>query len=140
MSRETRLRTGEIRLLLFSAAITVVGFWALAISRADDVTLSVDDLRTPALVGGAFLAVSLCWSASGFRGDQVLFPAVTAIAVLGLVMLHRLQPDLTRRNLRRPSNVIPACIDPPGPRSFSSSPSDWSGWGSLERSLRAPAP
>ena len=93
-----KLRTAELRLLVFPAAIAIVGFWTLAIATARQASLDVADLRTPAIVALSLLAVSLLWSATGFRGDQVLFPVVAAIAVLGLVMLHRLQPDLTRRD------------------------------------------
>jgi cell division protein FtsW (lipid II flippase) len=35
------------------------------------------------------------WSIVGFRGDQVLFPVVAILAVVGYVTLLRLSPDLT---------------------------------------------
>jgi cell division protein FtsW (lipid II flippase) len=52
------------------------------------------DLQPGVLIAGILLLAHLGFTLTGFRGDQLVLPLVSALAGIGYVMVRRLQPDL----------------------------------------------
>jgi len=95
-----RLRRDELTLLLFPAALVIVGFGMIALSRETTVRIAWSDVRLPILLAGMLLIANLGMSLTAFSGDQVLFPLISVLTVIGFVVINRLQPDLTARDPR----------------------------------------
>lgn len=90
-----RFRWTELRLLLSALAIMLASLasWALAQRGAIDAALW-RDVRPGVMIAGLMVIVHLGFIMTGFRGDQVVLPLVSALAGIGNVMVTRLQPDL----------------------------------------------
>lgn len=56
------------------------------------------DIWVSLAFAAAVLGISLTFGLRGFRGDQVVLPLVATLAVIGLLMIQRLHPDLTALN------------------------------------------
>lgn len=87
-------------MLAFPAALAVAGFAMIALARESTVNLAWTDIRLPILLAAMLLVANLGMALSGFTGDQVLFPVVCVLTVIGFVIVNRLQPDLTARDPR----------------------------------------
>lgn len=56
------------------------------------------DIWVSLAFAGAVLGMSITFGLRAFRGDQVLLPITATLAVLGLLMIQRLHPDLVAIN------------------------------------------
>jgi cell division protein FtsW (lipid II flippase) len=95
-----RIRLTEFSLLLFPAVLAIVGFAMIALAKETAVSIAWTDVRLPALLAGMLLVANLGMAITGFNGDQVLFPVISALSVIGFVIVNRLQPNLTARDPR----------------------------------------
>lgn len=93
-----RFRLTELGLLVFPALLGVAGFAMIALSKETSVNLDWNDLRLPALLAGMLLIANLGLGLCGFNGDQILFPVVSVLSMIGFVIINRLQPNLTARD------------------------------------------
>jgi cell division protein FtsW (lipid II flippase) len=98
--RRSTIRTDELRLTVLSAVLAVVGLWVVALSDNRTVSIQWHDLRRGALYGGFLVLATLFWNLVRFKGDQILLPLVSVLALIGYVMLLRLQSDLTNLDPR----------------------------------------
>lgn len=99
-ARQSPIRNNEFRLALIVAIFAVVGAWAVSLSASDSVSFAWPAIRQGALLGGLILLATLFWSMTRFHGDEILLPLVSILAVFGYIVLLRLQPDLTRLDVR----------------------------------------
>ncbi len=85
-------RTVELRLLLPIILLVPLGFVVthIAVSGA----FEAGDLALAVTYVAIFVAAHLLLVLTGFRGDQLLLPAVAATGAVGIVMLNRLPQDL----------------------------------------------
>ncbi len=88
------LRLTEFNLLLITAAITVVGSLTILLVDKGTVEWTWRDLSVGLAAAATMLLVNITFSLRGFRGDQVLFPITATLAMLGMLMIQRLSPDL----------------------------------------------
>jgi cell division protein FtsW (lipid II flippase) len=95
----TRLRLDELNLALIAGLLALCGAWVVTLHAASTVTLTWPDFRASAALAALIVAVPVLWSVSGFGGDQVIFPLIATLAVIGYVTLLRLAPDLDRLGL-----------------------------------------
>ncbi|HUG14506.1 MAG TPA: FtsW/RodA/SpoVE family cell cycle protein [Thermomicrobiales bacterium] len=101
-----RVRFTELQLLVVPSVMTVVGLLTIFLASTRDLNWDWRDIWVSLAFMVAVFGISLWLSANQFRGDQVIFPIVVALAGLGLLMIQRLAPDLTEadhafRNLAR---------------------------------------
>lgn len=92
--RRPMLRTDELRLTLLVGLLAVTGVWLVALQDADTVTVRWQEISEGLALAGLILGAVVFWSLSRFEGDQLLFPTVAILAVVGYVMMLRLEPDL----------------------------------------------
>jgi cell division protein FtsW (lipid II flippase) len=87
-------RSTELGLLFFPALIAVIGLAIIVLVPRARLDWSWSEIW----VGLAFAAAVFVMSASlglrGFRGDQTILPITAMIAIIGLLMVQRLHPDL----------------------------------------------
>lgn len=77
--------------------MTIVGLLTIYLASTRDLDWDWRDIWISlAFMGGVF-AISLWFSISNFRGDQVLFPLTVALSGLGLLLIQRLAPVLEER-------------------------------------------
>ncbi len=90
-----RFRWTELRLVLSASAamLAALASWAIAQRGAIDKALW-QDLQPGVIIAGILLLAHLGFALTGFRGDQLVLPLVSALAGIGYVMVRRLQPDL----------------------------------------------
>lgn len=88
------VRAVELRLTLLASLIVVSGAWLLTVEDESTVLIFWPEWRLPATLAVLFLAVPVLWSATRFRGDELLYPSVAILAALGYVTVLRLSPDL----------------------------------------------
>ena len=88
------LRMTEFNLLLITAAITFVGSLTIFLVDKGSVEWTWRDVSVGLAAAAAMMLVNITFSLRGFRGDQVLFPITATLAMLGMIMIQRLTPDL----------------------------------------------
>lgn len=88
------LRLTEFNLLLITAAITFIGSLTIFLVDKGSVEWTWRDVSVGLAAAAAMVAVNVTFSLRGFRGDQVLFPITATLAMLGMLMIQRLTPDL----------------------------------------------
>ncbi|MGH9173972.1 MAG: FtsW/RodA/SpoVE family cell cycle protein, partial [Vicinamibacterales bacterium] len=89
-----RIRFTELQLLIVPSAMTIVGLLTIYLASTRDLDWRWQDIWISLAFMGAVFFISAWLSATGFKGDQVLFPIVVCIAGLGLLVIQRLSPDL----------------------------------------------
>jgi cell division protein FtsW (lipid II flippase) len=89
-----RIRFTELQLLIVPSAMTIVGLLTIYLASTRDLQWEWRDIWVSLAYMGAVFFISAWFSATGFRGDQVIFPIVVCISGLGLLMIQRLAPDL----------------------------------------------
>ena len=95
-----RARFTELGLLLFPSALAVAGFGMIALSRETTAQIAWTDLRLPIVLSAMLIFANLGMTIAAFTGDQLLFPLVSVLTVIGVVVINRLQPALTARDPR----------------------------------------
>ncbi|MEX1158444.1 MAG: FtsW/RodA/SpoVE family cell cycle protein [Thermomicrobiales bacterium] len=93
-----RIRFTELQLLIVPSAMTIVGLLTIYLASTRDLEWDWQDIWVSLAFMGAVFFISAWLSATGFQGDQVLFPIVVCIAGLGLLIIQRLAPDLNEIN------------------------------------------
>lgn len=88
-------RTLELELLITTSLLLLAGLGTL-ILEADGVVRWMD-IAIAAGFFGLFLLINLALALRGWCEDQVLLPLAALLAGIGLVMIRRLEPDLTAR-------------------------------------------
>jgi cell division protein FtsW (lipid II flippase) len=92
-----RFRFTEFQLLILPSLMTVVGLLTIYLASTRDLDWDWRDIWISlAFMGGVF-AISIWFSVSNFRGDQLLFPVTVALSGLGLLLIQRLAPVLEER-------------------------------------------
>lgn len=89
------LRLTEFRLLLPPALLAIVGLLMIFLVPTGRVEWSWSDIGVSLAFAAAVLGMSLTFGVRGFRGDQVILPLVATLAIIGILMIQRLHPDLT---------------------------------------------
>lgn len=74
--------------------MAVVGLLTIFLARTGATTWTWSDIWVSLAYVGLLVGMTLWFSLTGFRGDQVLFPVVAMLAGIGLLVIQRLQPDL----------------------------------------------
>ena len=92
-----RLRFTELQLLIAPSSLTIVGLLSIYLASTRDLNWHWRDIWVSLAFMAVVVAMSLLFSAIGFRGDQVLFPLTVALCGLGLLLVQRLAPDLQSR-------------------------------------------
>lgn len=91
-------RLTEFNLLLITAALTFIGSLTIYLVDKGTVEWTWRDVSVGLAAVAAMLVVNITFSLRGFRGDQVLFPITATLAMLGMIMIQRLTPDLMAIN------------------------------------------
>ncbi len=86
------VRRAELQLLFLPAACAIIGLLILVTVRTGVARWGWQDMSVGLAVVVAFYIVSLLFSATGFAGDEILFPITAALASLGFLMIQRLGP------------------------------------------------
>lgn len=89
-----RFRFTEFQLLIVPCAMTIVGLLTIFLASTRDLNWDWRDIWISLAYMGAVLGMSIWFSITGFRGDQIIFPVVVALSGLGLLVLQRLSPAL----------------------------------------------
>lgn len=92
-----RFRFTEFQLLIVPSLLAIVGLLTIFLARTGEATWTWADIWVSLAYVGLLVGISLWFSLTGFRGDQVLFPVVAMLAGIGLLMIQRLQPELAER-------------------------------------------
>ena len=87
-------RLTEFNLLIITALITLVGSLTIFLVDKGTVEWTWRDVSVGIAAAAAMLLVNITFSLRGFRGDQVLFPITATLAMLGMIIIQRLSPDL----------------------------------------------
>ena len=87
-------RITEFNLLLIPGALAIVGMLTIFLVGRGSVDWSWGDIWVSLAAAGALIGTSITFGIRGFRGDQVLFPITATLAIIGMLMIQRLQPDL----------------------------------------------
>jgi cell division protein FtsW (lipid II flippase) len=95
-----RPRLTELALLFFPATMAITGFALIALAKETSVHIAWPDIRLAAGLAGILLIGNIAMTVADFSGDQLLFPVVSVLTVIGFVTIHRLQPALTERDDR----------------------------------------
>lgn len=95
-----RFRFTEFQLLIVPSVMTIVGLLTIFVASTRDLNWDWRDIWISLAYMGAVFAMSIWFSITGFRGDQVIFPLVVALSGLGLLLIQRLSPVLTERDPR----------------------------------------
>ena len=88
------LRLTEFNLLLITAAMTLVGSLTIFLVDKGSVEWTWRDVSVGLAAAAAMMVANITFGLRGFRGDQVLFPITATLAMLGMIMIQRLTPDL----------------------------------------------
>src|SRR5680860_115878 len=92
------LRLTEFNLLLPPALLAIVGMLMIFLVPTGQVAWAWSDIWVSLGFAGAVLGISVTFGIRGFRGDQVILPLTATLAIIGLLMIQRLHPDLTALN------------------------------------------
>jgi cell division protein FtsW (lipid II flippase) len=77
--------------------MTVIGLLTIFLARTGSNTWTWSDIWVSLAYVGLIFLMTIWFSATGFKGDQVLFPIVATIAGIGLLEIERLNPVLAAR-------------------------------------------
>lgn len=99
-------RGTELSLLLYPALLAVVGLITIVVVPRTQLDWSWRDIWVSLAFAGVVVGMSLAFSIRGFRGDQVLLPVTATLAVIGLLMMQRLNPDLSDLGLAQKQLVF----------------------------------
>ena len=89
-----RFRFTEFQLLIVPSVMTVIGLLTIFLTSTRDLNWDWRDIWISLAYMGAVFSMSIWFSITGFRGDQVIFPVVVALSGLGLLVVQRLGPAL----------------------------------------------
>src|SRR5680860_683383 len=89
------LRFTEFNLLLPPALLAIVGMLMIFLVPTGNVAWAWSDIWVSLAFSAAVLGMSLTFGIRGFRGDQAVLPLTATLAIIGLLMIQRLHPDLT---------------------------------------------
>ncbi len=92
------LRLTEFNLLLPPALLAIVGMLMIFLVPTGQVAWAWSDIWVSLGFAGAVLGISVTFGIRGFRGDQAILPLTATLAIIGLLMIQRLHPDLTALN------------------------------------------
>ncbi len=92
-----RFRFTEFQLLVAPSLLTVVGLLTIFLARTGSTRWSLSDISISIGYVVLLFGMTLWLSATGFKGDQVLFPVVATLAGVGLLEIQRLNPVLVER-------------------------------------------
>ncbi len=88
-------RLTEFQLLVAPALLIIVGLLTIFLAPRNDVDWSWGDVWVSLVYAGLIAGISIAFSLFRFRADQVVLPIVATLAGLGLLVIQRLQPDLS---------------------------------------------
>jgi cell division protein FtsW (lipid II flippase) len=89
-----RFRFTEFQLLILPSVATIVGLLTIYLASTRDLDWDWRDIWISlAFMGGVF-GISVWFSITNFRGDQLLLPLTAALSGLGLLVIQRLAPVL----------------------------------------------
>lgn len=89
-----RVRFTELQLLVVPSIMTVVGLLTIYLASTQDLNWNWRDIWVSLAYMAAVFIISIWFTITGFKGDQVLFPIVVSLSGLGLLMMQRLTPSL----------------------------------------------
>jgi cell division protein FtsW (lipid II flippase) len=89
------LRFTEFGLLIPPALLAIVGMLMIFLVPTGRVAWSWGDIWVSLAFAGAVLGMSITFGLRGFTGDQLLLPLTASLAILGMLTIQRLHPDLT---------------------------------------------
>ena len=90
-------RLGELRLLVWVAALALTGY--IAVVAAASGRFAWYEVVTPLAVLAVFGALHVFLVSIGFRGDQLLLPIAVGLTGIGFVLVERLAPSLLLQQL-----------------------------------------
>src|SRR5205823_4001377 len=90
-------RLGELRLLVWVAALSLTGYVAVVAAAAGH--FAWYELLVPVIVLAIIGALHVFLVSIGFRGDQLLMPLAVGLTGLGFVLVERLAPTLLLQQL-----------------------------------------
>ncbi len=93
-----RFRFTEFQLLIVPSVMTVIGLLTIFLTSTRDLNWDWRDIWISLAYMGAVFSMSIWFSITGFRGDQVIFPVVVALSGLGLLIIQRLGPVLEEQD------------------------------------------
>ena len=93
------IRLTEFNLLIPPALLAIVGMLMIFLVPTGRVAWSWGDIWVSLAFAAAVLGMSITFGLRGFRGDQVILPLTATLAVIGILMIQRLHPDLTALNV-----------------------------------------
>lgn len=93
-----RFRFTEFQLLVVPSLLAVVGLLTIFLARTGEVSWTWSDIWVSLAYVAMLFGMTIWFSLSGFRGDQVLFPIVATLAGIGLLVIQRLHPVLVERD------------------------------------------
>ncbi|MGC4190071.1 MAG: FtsW/RodA/SpoVE family cell cycle protein [Thermomicrobiales bacterium] len=99
-------RGTELSLLLYPALLAVVGLITIVVVPRAQLDWSWHDIWVSVAFAAVVAGMSVAFSIRGFRGDQVLLPIAATLAVIGLLMMQRLNPDLSDLGLAQKQLVF----------------------------------
>ncbi|MGC4107146.1 MAG: FtsW/RodA/SpoVE family cell cycle protein [Thermomicrobiales bacterium] len=99
-------RGTELSLLLYPALLAVVGLVTIVVVPRTQLDWSWRDIWVSLAFAAVVIGMSIAFSIRGFRGDQVLLPITATLAVIGLLMMQRLNPDLDELGLAQKQLVF----------------------------------
>ena len=88
-------RLTEFQLLVAPALLIIVGLLTIFLAPRNDVDWSWSDVWVSLVYAGLIAGISIAFSLFRFRADQLVLPIVATLAGLGLLVIQRLQPDLS---------------------------------------------
>ena len=91
-------RLTEFNLLLIPGALAIVGLLTIFVVGRGVVDWSWGDIWISLAAAAAIITVSITFGIRGFRGDQVIFPVTAMLAIIGMLVIQRLHPDLVAQD------------------------------------------
>jgi cell division protein FtsW (lipid II flippase) len=98
MRQHPGFRGTEVSLLLLPSLLAIIGLITIVVVPRHKVSWSWGDIWVSIAFASALIGISLTFSIRRFRGDQVLLPLCSVLAMLGLLLIQRLSPDLTAQD------------------------------------------
>jgi len=89
-------RGTEFSLLLIPSLLAVIGLILIVLAPRNVVDWTWGEIWVSIAFSIIVLGISALFSLRGFQGDQLLLPITAMLSVIGLLMIQRLSPDLTR--------------------------------------------
>lgn len=91
-------RSTEFGLLIAPACTAVIGLVIILLVPRETLDWSWSELWTSLAFAGAVIVMSVTLGLRGFRGDQTILPLTAMIALIGMLMIQRLHPDLAEND------------------------------------------